>query len=258
MILNWNNRPAPGVGAGDSNFAYGPVQRVQLLSNEIAKLRKHRLATVTSAMNKAGTQDLRVLQVWPSIRAVLRMGSAPNARAEAAVGLVDVWAAAGGSRLDRDLDGKIDAAGAAVLDAAWPDLADAVLSPLLGPLADRLAELNPRSDNPGPAGTAYSAGWYGYVDKDLRTLLGVPVRGAFSRRYCGAAVENACRAALWNAIDSAARQLEASQGAEPEAWRADATTERIRFVSGVLADTMRWTNRPTFQQLMSFSSHRPR
>jgi hypothetical protein len=26
----------------------------------------------------------------------------------------------------------------------------------------------------------------------------------------------------------------------------------------VLSDTMRWTNRPTFQQLMSFRSHRPR
>ena len=40
--------------------------------------------------------------------------------------------------------------------------------------------------------------------------------------------------------------------------RADATAERIRFTSGVLPDTMRWTNRPTFQQLMSFRSHRPR
>jgi hypothetical protein len=26
----------------------------------------------------------------------------------------------------------------------------------------------------------------------------------------------------------------------------------------VLPDTMRWTNRPTFQQVMSFSGHRPR
>ena len=39
---------------------------------------------------------------------------------------------------------------------------------------------------------------------------------------------------------------------------ADATRERIRFTSGVLPDTMRWTNPPMFQQLMSFRSHRPR
>ena len=258
VILNWNNRPAPGVGAADSNFAYGSIQRVQLLASEIAKLRKHTLASVTSAMNKAGTQDLRVTHVWPTIRAVLRTGSAPSARAEAAVALVDNWAAAGGSRLDRDLDGKIDAAGAAVLDGAWAELANAVLTPLLGDLAGRLAELNPRSDNAGPAGSAYNVGWYGYIDKDLRTLLERPIRGAFSRRYCGAAVADACRSALWRAIEGTARELEASQGSDPEAWRADATSERIRFVPGALAETMRWTNRPTFQQLMSFASHRPR
>jgi hypothetical protein len=44
----------------------------------------------------------------------------------------------------------------------------------------------------------------------------------------------------------------------PASWRADATAERIRFTSGVLPDTMRWTNRPTFQQVMTFSGHRPR
>jgi hypothetical protein len=67
-----------------------------------------------------------------------------------------------------------------------------------------------------------------------------------------------CREALWGALDAAAAELEVAQGPAPSTWRADATAERIRFTSGVLPDTMRWTNRPTFQQLMSFSSHRPR
>jgi hypothetical protein len=84
------------------------------------------------------------------------------------------------------------------------------------------------------------------------------VRGPYSRRYCGAGVLAICRQALWDALDAAAAQLETTQGPAPSAWRADATAERIRFTSGVLSDTMRWTNRPTFQQLMSFRSHRPR
>jgi hypothetical protein len=71
-------------------------------------------------------------------------------------------------------------------------------------------------------------------------------------------VLSTCREDLWAALDGAAAELEASQGPAPSSWRADATGERIRFTSGVLADTMRWTNRPTFQQLMSFRSHRPR
>jgi hypothetical protein len=129
---------------------------------------------------------------------------------------------------------------------------------VLGPLVPRLAQLMERSDDAGPSGSAYLSGWYGYIDKDLRTLLGRPVRGAYSRRYCGAGILATCREALWEAIDEAAATLEATQGPAPSAWRADATAERIRFISGVLPDTMRWTNRSTFQQVMSFSSHRAR
>ena len=259
VILNWNNRPAPNVGASDSNFSYGSVHRVELLRSAIATRRLHTLASVTGAMNLAATQDLRAVEVWPAVRAVLRTGSAPSARAEAAAALVDAWRAAGASRLDRDLDGKIDDAGAAVLDAAWPRLADAVTEPLLGPLVERLQRLVRRSSDPSLRGSsAYGFGWYGYVEKDLRTLLGQPVKGPFSRRYCGAGVLANCREALWSALDAAAAQLEATQGPAPSSWRADATAERIRFTSGVLPDTMRWTNRPTFQQVISFSSHRPR
>jgi acyl-homoserine lactone acylase PvdQ len=257
-ILNWNNRPAANVGAADSNFAYGSVHRVDLLRAAVAGRKKHTLATLTGAMNKAATQDLRVVEVWPVVRAVLQTGAAPSARAEAAAALLDAWRTNGSSRLDRDLDGKVDDPGAAVLDAAWPRLADAVLAPVLGPLADRLAALHGRSDDAGPGGSSYISGWYGYVDKDLRTLLGREVRGPYSRRYCGAGVLATCRDALWGAIDAAAAQLEATQGPAPSSWRADATAERIRFTSGVLSDTMRWSNRPTFQQLMSFSGHRPR
>jgi hypothetical protein len=132
------------------------------------------------------------------------------------------------------------------------------MTPVLGPLVHRLAGLMGRSDDAGPGGSAYLSGWYGYVDKDLRTLLGREVRGPFSRRYCGAGVLATCREALWAALDAAAAELESTQGPTPSAWRADATAERIRFTSGVLQDTMRWTNRPTFQQVMSFSGHRPR
>ena len=257
-ILNWNNRPASNVGAADSNFSYGSVHRVDLLRAAVAGHKKLTLATLTGAMNKAATQDLRVVRVWPIVKAVLQTGPAPSARAQAAASLLDNWRLNGSSRLDRDLDGRVDDPGAAVMDAAWPGIADAVMTPVLGPLVDRLAAVHGRSDDAGPGGSSYISGWYGYVDKDLRTLLGREVRGPYSRRYCGAGVLATCREALWNAIDAAAAQLETTQGAAPSSWRADAVAERIRFTSDVLPDTMRWSNRPTFQQLMSFTGHRPR
>ncbi|HUF02156.1 MAG TPA: penicillin acylase family protein [Gaiellaceae bacterium] len=258
LILNWNNRPAANVGAADSNFSYGSVHRVNLFRAAMTSRRRHSLAGVTGIVNSAATRDLRAWSVWPVVRDVLRTGSAPSARAEAAAGLLDGWRRGGASRIDRDLDGRIDDPGAAVMDAAWPRIADAVMGPVLGPLVDDLARLHGRSDDPGPSGSAYISGWYGYVHKDLRTLLGRQVQGQFSRRYCGAGVLAVCREALWDALDDAAAELESTQGPAPSTWRADATLERIRFVSGVLPDTMRWTNRPTFQQLMSFSGHRQR
>ena len=76
------------------------------------------------------------------------------------------------SRLDANLDGKIDDPGAAMIDAALAEARRRRARAVLGPLTDRLAALMSRDDAPDAGGSAYSDGWYGYVDKDLRTLLG--------------------------------------------------------------------------------------
>ena len=257
-LVNWNNKPAPGFTAADDQWSYGSVQRVDLLRNGLAARRTHTLATVVSAMNAAATQDLRAVEVWPTIRAVLDSGPAPSARAQSAAQLVDDWRAQGASRLDRDLDGWIDHPGAAVLDAGWRRIGDAVLSPVLGTLVSRLRQVNADHDEPGANGNGFGSGWYGYVDKDLRTLLGRPVTGPFRTRFCGAGDLVACRTALWAALDATAAELQAAQGADPARWRADATAERVQFAGGLLPRTMRFANRPTFQQVMTFTGHRPR
>jgi acyl-homoserine lactone acylase PvdQ len=257
VITNWNNKPAAGFGASDSNWSYQSVHRVDLLSGF---KRRSKLHEVLSVANRAATQDLRAVQVWPVLNRVLSGGPAPDARSQQAVDLVNAWVAKGASRLDSEPDGKIDDPGAAVLDQSWDQLAETVLRPVLGDLAapgGLLGQLMMRDQSPRTSnGSAYQGGWYGYVDKDLRSLLGEPVRGAYSRRYCGNGDLATCRASLWTVIQSSADALAASQGTVPNAWRADANTERIRFVPGVLTDTMRWTNRSTFHLLMEFDGHR--
>ena len=89
----------------------------------------------------------------------------------------------------------------------------------------------------------FGGGWYGYVDKDLRTLLHSRVRDPFKLRYCGNGSFSACRASLWAALKAAADELAAAQGPDPTKWRADATAERLGFAPGLLTDTMRFTNR---------------
>jgi acyl-homoserine lactone acylase PvdQ len=256
VLNNWNNKPARGFPAADDEWAYGSVSRINLLNDNTAKVRRHTLATLTGAMNAAATQDVRVMKFVPVLARLLKGGTPPSARASQMLALLEAWRANGGSRLDRDLDGKIDDPGAAILDTAWNRLADAAMTPVLTkPLADQLsATLHPRFDRP-PGGQR--EGWYMYLDKDLRTLMGEKVRGPFANRYCGAGNIDVCRAALWAALEAAGVDLEAAQGPDPNAWRADANPERIKFLPGLLPFTMRYTNRPTgIQQVIEFKGHR--
>jgi len=245
-LLNWNNKPAPGWGAASDNYYYGSVHRVQLFRGFTQGM--HEAADV-SIMNRAATEDLRAIEVWPIIKRVLRGGRAPSKIAARAVALVDAWRAQHASRIDRNLDGLIDAPGAAVMDAAWNGIATAVMRPVLGPLTSNLAQMIPTTSG------YFDPGWYGYVSKDLRAELGMKVRGPYSRRYCGHGSLTVCRKSLWAAIQAAAVELRTTQGSNPSNWHASAAVERITFTPGLIPFTMRWTNRSTFQQVIEFTAH---
>src|SRR5215210_1188799 len=257
-LVNWNNSPAPGFGAADNNWAYGSLHRVSLLQAHIARRDKHDLASVTSAMNAAATQDLRSAGLTPTLATLLRTGPAPSARAERMLELLEAWRANGSSRLDRDEDGAMDAGAApAIMDAFYPRLLDAVLAGALGP---QLAELKALEGGNNSPGSGFTGGGINYIDKDLRQLLGTQFKRPFRTRFCGRGDLGACRTAVWSALDAAGQELEAKQGsASPDAWRSDARAERIRFAPGLLTTTMRYTNRPSgIQQVISFKGHRAR
>ena len=259
-LTNWNNISAHGFGAADDQFGgNGSAARVDLLDynlDRLAKNGKWSLASVTAAMNAAATQDVRAIDTVPLLQKLLQGSPAPSPQAEAMLELLVAWRANGGSRLDRDLDGLIDDPGAAVMDAAWPRIANASMGTRLSPaLLDELDSLFSRFDQP-PNGQ-YS-GWYQYFERDIRSLLGMRVTRPLDNSYCGAGKKGACQQAIWQAIAAAGEELTAAQGtSDPSAWRADATAERIGFVPGLLPTTMRYTNRPSgIQQVISFNASR--
>ena len=257
-LLNWNNRPAPQFGSADNDWDHGPLHRNRLLEAGIARRDKHDLASVTGAMNAAATQDLRSFGLTPTLSQLLRGSAAPTPRAQRMLELLEGWNAAGSSRLDRDLDGVIDAGPApAIWDELYPRLVDAVLSPVLGPNLAELKELVGDQNSPR---TGFTGGGINYLDKDLRTLTGTRFKQPYTTRFCGNGDANACRTALWQALDQTGAALEQAQStADPDAWRASAVPERIRFAPGLLQTTIRYTNRPSgIQQVVSFSGHRPR
>jgi acyl-homoserine lactone acylase PvdQ len=249
VLLNWNGKPAPEWGAASDNYSYGPIQRVQMYQGFTSSMNEAGLATI---MNRAATQDLRAVKDWPVIQHVLEGSPAPSKLAEEAANLVTAWVAKGSSRggLKRPSN-----PGAAVLDAAWTGIANAVLGPVLGEqLLNRFASIDGRDDAPSPVGSSYGSGWYGYVYKDLRSELGLAVEDPYSRQYCGEGSLAACRASLWAAIQAAAEHLQSTQGSTPTKWRA--ASVRIQFPPDPLfTTTMRWTNRSTFQQIIEFTGH---
>jgi acyl-homoserine lactone acylase PvdQ len=254
-LVNWNNKPAAGFGSSDSEWSYGSIHRVQMLKAGIDAKPTHDLASVVSAMNKAATQDLRDTGSFlDALTGVLDTGPPPSARAAQMEALLKAWRATGSSRLDRDLDGKMDAGAApAIMDAIYPKVADAALAPVLGPQLDQLSNLEGHDISGG-----YTGGRINFVDKDLRELTGTQFKSPFKTKFCGAGDLTACRTSLWAAIDAAGAELATAQGSEdPAAWTSDANAERIHFAPGILPTTIRFTNRPSgIQQVISFSGHR--
>ena len=170
LLLNWNNKSAPGFMHGDDE-AFGSVHRVELFDKFPGRVK---LTDDVGVMNRAATEDVRS-PVWPVVSRVLHSGPAPSARDQKVVDLLDDWVRRDAPRLDADNSGLYDEASPAIMDALWPELARAVMGRVLGKL---LPDVDSVRGLGGLAGESY-------VDKDLRTLLGDHVDGAFNLRYCG-------------------------------------------------------------------------
>ena len=258
-IVNWNNRTEAGYQAPDDNWSLGAVQRVSLLLKNLGQGQDLTPADVVSAMNKAATQDVDEVTLEPLLSQVLSKVKAPNKRDAQMLSLLNLWYEHGSSLLDKTDStgmGNVSSPGAAILLTAWPDLADAWASAVLGPNLTTQFNSLVADDNPPPDGQY--TGWYVYMNKDLRTILGDPVQGKFAVRYCGAGNVKRCARLLWGALNTAGNTLEAQQGPNPAAWRISAVPQRITFTPGLLSYTMRYTNRPSgIQQVISFGGHAP-
>ncbi|MFL5826842.1 MAG: penicillin acylase family protein, partial [Thermoleophilaceae bacterium] len=271
-LVSWNNKQAPGWRAADDVWSYGPVQRVQLLQRgmeaAIAGGAKTDLTHLTQIMEEGATGDLRGKEAYPWIRRVIGDGGDPEVNS--LLGLLDGWQAGGAHRRDANGDGSYDESPAvALMDAWWPRLVSGVYTPELGtPLVDSIRKLVAFDSPPNPGGSSYFDGWWGYIQKDLRSMLGEPVRGGFSRRYCGGGDLATCRTELISTLKEAAAAVNARYGSV-EAAKVPATCQQgqsppacdqIEFVTAGAIGTkpIPWQNRPTFQQIVEVQGHRPR
>jgi acyl-homoserine lactone acylase PvdQ len=268
-LTSWNNKQAPGYAASDANWSYGPVYRSQMLDRRVEGLingsRKTNLAELIGAMEDAGSIDLRGEQalIW-----MLRVVGQPGDPALAdAVRTLQIWLFKGPHRIDKDKDGHYDDERAVqIMDAWWPRAVDVMFKrPLGADLFDKVTRIvgvdNEPNNHGQHLGSAYQDGWYGYVQKDLRTLLGDAVKGPLSRRYCGDGNLGICRMLLTSSLRDALAVTKEQLYTDSGCTAGDQPcfdAVRFRAIGGVTVPSIPWINRPTFQQAVEVQGHRPR
>lgn len=179
--------------------------------------------------------------------------------------LLSAWHNAGSHRRETHPGSHVYAYSRAIqiMDAWWPRWLAAEFEPALGKrLYDQIGLIlpidNPPNNGGQHLGSAYQDGWWGYAQKDLRTVLGQPVRGRFSRVYCGGGNLARCQVALARSLKAAlavpASQLYQDQGCKQAGmqgsqWCYD--TIAFRALGAITQPLIAWQNRPTFQQAVS-------
>ncbi|MGV9455739.1 penicillin acylase family protein [Streptomyces sp. NPDC003635] len=270
--ISWNNKQAADYTTAP--WGDGSVHRGNLLDDRVRKLITQggvTRAALVRAMAEAGLADLRAEDVLPDLLKVVGSSPVTDPAAKAAVGKLSAWAAAGSRRTETSAGSRTYAHADAIriLDAWWPLLVRAEFEPGLGSdLFTAFTNNLPVDEAPsaahGPtgahAGSSFQYGWWSYVDKDLRSVLGEPVRGPLARQYCGGGSLSACRDAMISTLKTAAGQT-AAQVYPGDAgcpagdqWCADSIVQRP--LGGINHGRISWQNRPTYQQVVEFTSHR--
>jgi hypothetical protein len=179
------------------------------------------------------------------------------------------WQRSGAHRIDRNGDGRYEHAEAIqIMDAWWPLLVRAEFEPALGAgLFKAVQGMNELSNDPNNhgqhLGSAWQHGWYGYVIKDLRTLLGLRVRGRYSRVYCGGGSQPRCSQALRKSLKNALKADPAKLYDDAVCKAAGRSGDQACFDSiyfrplgAITQPLIPWQNRPTFQQVVEVQGHR--
>ncbi|MFJ3823724.1 penicillin acylase family protein [Streptomyces nodosus] len=270
--ISWNNKQAKDYTT--ASWGDGSVHRGDLLEDRVKRLVTAGGVTrsaLVKAMADAALADLRAEDVLPRLLKVVTSSPVTDSTAAAAVSKLSAWVSAGARRTETSAGSKkyADADAIRILDAWWPLLVKAEFQPGLGgDLYTAFTANLPVDESPsaghGPtgshAGSSFQYGWWSYVDKDIRAVLGEPVQGPLARTYCGGGNLASCRDILIGTLKQAAGATASQvypgddQCSAGDQWCADSIVQRT--LGGIKHGKIGWQNRPTYQQVVEYTSHR--
>jgi acyl-homoserine lactone acylase PvdQ len=277
-FISWNNAQAEGYASGGADKS--SVHRGDLLDSRVKQListgTKVTRTNLTQAMADAALADLRTEKVLPELLRVIDKAPVTGAAADAVAKLRD-WLSHGSQRAETSPGSKAYSYADAIriMDAWWPQLINAEFKPGLGDAAftamTAVLQINEtpsgwQQEVPGKhvgqphSGSSYQHGWWGFVHKDVRSILGDPVAGPLGAKFCGGGDLTQCRQVLLDSLTAAAAQpataiypgdADCSAG---DQWCADSIIQRP--LGGITHDKISTQNRPTFQQVVEFPAKR--
>jgi acyl-homoserine lactone acylase PvdQ len=280
--VSWNNKQAKDFS--EANYGDGSVHRVNLLDSRVKKLissgQKVTRASLTSAMEDAANTDLRAEDVLPDALRVLNSQPITDPTLAGAVKQLTAWQQAGSHRLETTPGSHTYANAAAiqVMDAWWSllvqgEFQQAMGSDLFNAMTgaiqinespsggQNIGSTDASANNSQPhKGSSFQYGWWSYVDKDLRTVLGDSVQGGLSKTFCGSGDLAQCRQALLTSLQQAVGETTAqvypgdADCSAGDQWCADSIIQRP--LGGITDDKISWQNRPTYQQVVQYPAHR--
>ena len=315
FLSSWNNKPAPGFGAADDQYGYGPVFRQQTLVDNIKQefvLHNNKItrSNLVQAMEGAASVDLTAARVGPDLQKYLAAVGAVaglSAGEQKMLSDLNTWVASGSHRI-RSQHGATQyayAPGPAIMDELEPRLIEALFNPVFCADPNNCTSAEVSSTNGlasgytqhpmgwtdlprGRGGSSYEGGWEGYMLKALRQLrilagdntdpaMSQPFSAVMMSHLCSATGAAQCQAAIVKAIhDTYTADVAANGGhANPDTWTIDVNQSycashgcptqmpaydniSFRTIGLVTQPDFDWQNRPTFQQVVDFPSHRPR
>jgi acyl-homoserine lactone acylase PvdQ len=270
FLVSWNNKQAPEWAAADDKYDYGPVFRSQMIADKVkAATKGKKKATIVQliqAMEEPASQDLRGYKLLPIIFKAI--GKPKSAQLRQALATLRTWQRHGAHRRDLNRDGVDEETPAIeIMDAWWPKLLQGEFKPALGAKAyGMLEEMVPTGNVVGGSPTApdYDDGWYSYVDKDLRDLVGPKPKAPWSRVYCGGGSKQKCQAMLQRTLKAALKvtpqQLygggngDCAANPQPSCY----DQNRPQVTGGIELGAFPFQNRPTFQQVATPTQRLPR
>ncbi|MGC5052026.1 penicillin acylase family protein [Micromonospora sp. DT48] len=284
--ISWNNKQAKDFGAADGNFSFGAVHRGDLLDKPVraalAAGRTFDRASLTELVQRAGLTDLRGAEVLDELIRVLESQPVTDTAVAAEIARLTAWRQAGALRVETAKGSRVYQHADAIrtFDAWWPLLVRGMFREPLGaelyqslvntlqvnesPSGHQQGDVSnlPTSANSAQThkGSAFQYGWWGWVDKDLRAVLGEPVAGGPGRTFCGDGNLGSCRQVLLDTLRTAMATPAAqtypgdSTCAAGDQWCADAIIQSP--LGGITHAPTAWQNRPTYQQVVSFPARR--